>query len=735
MGLGGLAVCKSEQTSFDDIGLNIFRRRCGAFLSVYYFDHADCHCATKSIADDQACSKCSQSRVKPHKSGCSPLFFKSSEGLCYKFLDKKIQSTTMQPFLLDVPAERQREPVCLVKEEIPCGKWIPQCFKVTDICIYTLNQRKELIPCKNGGHMESCQHFECNMMFKCPKRYCVPWRYACDGKWDCPLGSDERVLDVCHQTATCSGLFKCASAKTKCIHLGNVCDGTKDCVDDDDDEKLCELTKLTCPGKCSCMAFAMHCAEGNETSFFCEQSCPFISLTLISVQIAKLEPLLQMFERALFLTMNKINISYFVTDKVFQKIVLLNLASNFLAKVLKESFGKLFDLRILLLQDNQINCLEPKAFVDLHSLKKLDLSSNSFLSFPETLFRPNTSLIIFVVKNTEIREKSLAFLHDMSLTVLDTTEFYTCCNVATSTVCTGTKVRAWFMSCSALLPNPAMKIVSVCLILALILVSVCSLVSLYYKKFCNAFKVTVSCVSILFDFQTLYLVVIWASDLHFNKSYPSKETQWRSSIQCFATYNLYLWTSLVIPIEFSVLSLSRWRVVESPIKTKFKKVKYCVKYLASSCLLVFLVSCAFTVWMALSQTMVPNNLCSPFADPNYAVIATKIITVFATGVQFVCASISTAWHILLVSACRKGKTEIESAVSTQLPGRTSDRPLVVQLSILSISTFIGMAPYVCYIAMFFMPSYPLNFLVWTTIIGCQLNALTTSLIFLVFFVR
>ena len=57
-----------------------------------------------------------------------------------------------------------------------------RCFNFTDICLYKLNSKSNMIPCRNGGHLENCGNFECNMMFKCPDYYCIPWTYVCDGK-------------------------------------------------------------------------------------------------------------------------------------------------------------------------------------------------------------------------------------------------------------------------------------------------------------------------------------------------------------------------------------------------------------------------------------------------------------------------------------------------------------------------------------------------------------------------
>ena len=99
-----------------------------------------------------------------------------------------------------------------------------RCFNFTDICHYKLNEENHIMPCRNGGHLENCEEFECNVMFKCPNYYCVPWTYVCDEKWDCPDGEDEFNNEVCIGESVCEKMFQCRNEHKKCISISNVCD-------------------------------------------------------------------------------------------------------------------------------------------------------------------------------------------------------------------------------------------------------------------------------------------------------------------------------------------------------------------------------------------------------------------------------------------------------------------------------------------------------------------------------
>ena len=148
--------------------------------------------------------------------------------------------------------------MCKYSQEIPCLTGHSKCFNLSDVCIYKLNMFNYLIPCRNGGHMQNCKQFECNMMFKCLESHCIPWNYVCDGKWDCPRGDDEMENPVCNNKSRCLSMYKCRDTNTTCLHLGNVCDGNTDCLFGDD-ELLCDLNNAKCLINCHCLLFAISC--------------------------------------------------------------------------------------------------------------------------------------------------------------------------------------------------------------------------------------------------------------------------------------------------------------------------------------------------------------------------------------------------------------------------------------------------------------------------------------------
>ena len=106
---------------------------------------------------------------------------------------------------------------------------------------------------------------------------------------------------------------------------------------------------------------------------------------------------------------------------------------------------------ILLLQNNQIETLESKAFQGLDNLRALTLSNNSFTVLPSNIFP-----ITFSFKILKINVKYLRHIHKdtfyaVHISLICTNEYRICCLTNVSSICTATKL--WHQSCFGILTN------------------------------------------------------------------------------------------------------------------------------------------------------------------------------------------------------------------------------------------------------------------------------------------
>ncbi len=143
---------------------------------------------------------------------------------------------------------------CIDRNQLPCYPGHTLCFDIHNVCVFQLDKYLHTVPCRNAAHLHNCTYFECDALFKCPGFYCIHWKYVCNKRWDCPKGTDE-TENICHFVKACQGMFRCQHF---CIHLASLCDGVADCLHAED-ELLCQLSKVPCPDRCSCLAFAIMC--------------------------------------------------------------------------------------------------------------------------------------------------------------------------------------------------------------------------------------------------------------------------------------------------------------------------------------------------------------------------------------------------------------------------------------------------------------------------------------------
>ena len=204
---------------------------------------------------------------------------------------------------------------CNKPHEIQCQDGHSRCYHLKDTCIYQVSTYGRLSACRNGGHLENCKHYQCDTMFKCYNSYCIPWSYVCDGKWDCPHGTDENFAYVCASNKSCLGMYKCFKSARKCLHILNVCNKYVDCPYGDD-EWMCELAQITCPIQCTCLLLAMECI--NIIPNLQHYNFPHIFVYISKSTIFSLQSFIYCFDTCLLLKLPRNNLKISV---VFLQII------------------------------------------------------------------------------------------------------------------------------------------------------------------------------------------------------------------------------------------------------------------------------------------------------------------------------------------------------------------------------------------------------------------------------
>ena len=240
---------------------------------------------------------------------------------------------------------------CVNLGELPCGKDHDECFNVTSMCIYQLDFNNELIPCKNGRHLEHCTTFFCDSLLKCTNAYCVPFSRVCNGKWDCPHGDDE---SKCNKSEACRNMFHCRSTAQLCLHLGNACDGHNDCPLGDD-EMQCEMKLVYCPANCICLLYAIDCTALSTETFKMLYPFSYLFVHLSKFTLISMNRLISLLEYAIVILLPKNEISS-ICDSLNtiseSKCIILDLSFNLLKSIESKCFSQTKFLKSLKINDN-----------------------------------------------------------------------------------------------------------------------------------------------------------------------------------------------------------------------------------------------------------------------------------------------------------------------------------------------------------------------------------------------
>ncbi len=745
-------------------GINMFSCKDGSVISVSLVcdGSIDCH---SDNSDEEFCN-CSLNKSLDLRhmfcktmsvaTQCGPLYFKDFHGICQQYstltaednrqttmfgqqfprihiyLCRNNESGICNDLFVDCFPSAEDEPALKMQEanntffqctnpyELQCKVGHPACFNISDICIFIFHINN-LFPCRNGGHLESCEKFECSTKFKCYLSYCVPWSYVCDNKWDCPTGTDETKA-VCQKTFVCESLFKCKGGHHTCVHVGDVCNGLGDCPQNDD-EVACELHNMFCPKCCDCLFLAVQCNQNASKADF-TRKVPFLYVSFIGT--TEVATVLFWFSKALFCILNNNQLKHITLENLSGRLILLDLSFNNLESIKSDLLPSKFNLSTLLIVNNDVTCVEAGALRDLPKLKLLNISSNPLIYVSRTNLKQTFHMKIFSLRNVTASALPHGFLQQLPVDItIDSTDYYVCCQKVPDQKCFAEK--AWHVSC-ALLPHKglaAMFGADGFLILSFSVTS--ALIHIFLKQASRAFEMTVVGVNITDIFCGFFLLIIFVADILFKRVFVLSGESWRQSQYCFLASFFVVLFAIMSPMTLIFLSLSRLMIVLEPVDTSFKRTGFVIKWLLSIFLGALILSLSCQCFFVFTSGLQPFTLCLPLIDPSGAmtfalvVTLTLVLTHTATSVAMVIV------HIMLIRRLILSQKNIQKS-KTQKPNTM----LVAQLVVVSVTSILCWTPTdVIYMVVMFVAPSSTALITWATVAGMPLNSLINPLVFVV----
>ncbi len=606
---------------------------------------------------------------------------------------------------------------CKDPQYFPCGHGDPECYQISDLCVYKMNKFGIMVPCWNGEQLKSCKEFECNAMFKCPKYYCIPWEYVCDNKWDCPQGTEE--ASIC-SSINCTSMFKCIGKNNICLHLKSLCDNVQNCPHGDD-ELLCDLDKQTCHTHCQCVMYAIICVGSNFTANNKLELPNFHSLFLMKISLSETSNINIYEARYCSLVDIQMKVS---CDLISGKnLILMKVFLCYQPLIQKHCYKNSPRLTDIQLSSNKISQLESEAFANLRDLKVLNLSNNHLENFPEDLFCSCIVLHSLSLHENKVKTiKANTFLR-LFVVILETRDFHLCCLTSAATFCNAPKPS--YVSCSDLLPNDIFRVFYVLISASIILLTVTSIMLYKFQLSKNATTIIPIFINLNESLCGYYLSIIWIADLIYKNKFILQEAKWRSSAPCHVASGIFLMFNILDPMLLFHLSFSRFMIVIDPINSNYKASRFTLRSVLFLFIPTAIIITTTSLAIYLLQESIPTSLCLYFVDPANFAWSTKVLTGLVTFVQFSATAGICVIHNLLVQGAKKSKKLSKSKPTTWLTS------LLVQLYLISLSNILCWIPTnIIYIVSLTMSQYPTELIIWTAAALVPLNSVINPIVFI-----
>ena len=556
-----------------------------------------------------------------------------------------------------------------------------QCYDKNELCSYLVDTALNiLLICRNGKHLENCEHYNCVRSFKCPYSYCVPYTYICDGKWDCLDGNDELNCKL----RTCQGYFRCSLSST-CIPTNLLCDSFSDCPLKDDEHSC------LCPFNCLCIAHAVSCS-----SLLLDTSVLNSFHDFIFVNITQTDSITNIqFPKVVILILQFDNIENF--HRVFQfnmhSLKLLDVKFNKI-KVLKTFAMKtrVSSIVSVYLAYNQISNVDNFAFEGFCSLKVLDLSHNTITALPTEGIGRTSNLVCLILSSNPLTNLKTEVIQKINADLIIGNSLWVCCIFSTTNFITICAKKEFSIHCKRLLKNFFFLILSWINGFFVILANIILLCRHRSKSGIRNMQFSFQQVdlnimglsNLLFG---IYLVVLAIFDSEFDTiGYLEHAQTWVKHWVCFFLAIISTISVLMTCYIKMYMSLYRYISVKksvvglSPLPKLFIKIS--VICLLCCTLIIFLLP---NIIDDIENYSIPNPLCFILGYGN--TLPLRIATTFAACVYCACPLLSTiCYRKLLLFAKYTSKGINRNSVILKRDRRVKNS--IIMLSFYSLISYI-----------------------------------------------
>ncbi|XP_048236709.1 G-protein coupled receptor GRL101-like [Haliotis rufescens] len=433
--------------------------------------------------------------------------------------------------------------------------------------------------------IEPCDERECLVdEFQCGDGACIFAENVCDGTRDCKEGEDEHVCDA----YSCPFFFRCSQSQV-CLSPDKICDGNFQCPLGDD-ERYCHMT---CPSKAECKGTSVklndfnmtslhnHTRELDMTGVYIPQltdfpTMPFLMrLCLSQCGLIVIPDVFSTLTNLLYLDVSH-NILASLPGRVFrslEQLIELNISGNTFDRINPEGFKGLGRLVSLDISECRIAKLTHKTLKYTKALRKLFLRDNVIDFIENNAFAGLTYLMdLDLSGNPVVQFSEQVFSGLNSLTYLSTDNYLLCCSKVRPSTIEDNKCEApvnSLSSCKDLMHRDILRAFLWILGILALLGNVCVII---YRIVVNRRSTTNGCdffvVNLGFSdlLMGMYMMIIAGADVRYRGVYVWNDYEWRNSALCKVAGVLATLSSEASVVFVCLITLDRFLVIKFPFR-------------------------------------------------------------------------------------------------------------------------------------------------------------------------
>lgn len=527
-----------------------------------------------------------------------------------------------------------------------------------------------------------------------------------------------------------------------CIHLLSICNDVSDCPSGED-EFLCDLPE-ECQKGCECLLYAIQCTFLETLVFDALES-------LENVVFCRLDSIQHVDDGVVSRTLQtfyKHMISFSFSNSYLENICFsghcspslvqhLDFSSNELSALYQDCFCRYKKLKILLLEQNKLLCIDTKTFDKQSHLLLINVSGN-LLSSVAPFLALNKQQFLLDIRNNTIESFDSRIAASLTLKNFITNDFRLCCYFEEGlSNCHQTKPD-WPFNCQPLLETSSLRVVVIVQMSAIIFCNFLTMLLKYtqLKKFksrgpkqtkeSGAFLFTILLIAGNDSQFGLLLMSILVADQHFGSTYVVKSLAWMSSFPCKSLGVVFLFVVQSTMFLLMFATVAKFVASKFPFKYTFKRKGNISRLVSNGAVLIL--SLTFTCFLShtlAEKVLIPSNICSFLGDTKSS-ITVKCTTLVVALLQITCSSAILIQYVMIFLEITKPKPFTS----------TEPRRRIHKCSLITSFCVVISCNWLCWIpsaAVSFtsvaLPQYPPQLLTWVHVLITPLNALFNPLIF------